>query len=344
MKSTRYFICCDNADEKQRLCDEMTAKGYRLSGVSGSWPWKGDGKYHYQPIIIDIEEKTVEYMSIIGAAAMCSRGIRSYTPDEFLLLMERAFTEKLPHVLFHIPHDGHLFPQELMKSVCVPEDIFLKYHEIMKDRAVGGFVPGGYRHLPYFLQFPVSRLLCDVERFTGPEELMEKYGMGFCYRNAYDGTVIKKNFDGLRELTMKYYREHHQELDNIAREYDQMLLLDLHSYSDVIVPKDFITSEPLPDICIGTDLLYTPKQLTEKAKQLFLNAGFTVAENYPYKGCMVPNAVLSGAAECCFAGIMVEVNKQVYLDQDGEVKEAEAAKIRMILKDLVWEYEQTVSG
>ncbi|MBO4898276.1 MAG: hypothetical protein J5590_08270 [Clostridia bacterium] len=73
-------------------------------------------------------------------------------------------------IIFHIPHDGHEFPAELMESVSVPEDEFLMYHRKMSDTRAGGFAPrdvGGET-----FAFPVSRLLCDVERFIDGSETM----------------------------------------------------------------------------------------------------------------------------------------------------------------------------
>ena len=38
--------------------------------------------------------------------------------------------------LFHVPHDGTSFPEELMESVCIPKEQFLSYHERMRDTGV----------------------------------------------------------------------------------------------------------------------------------------------------------------------------------------------------------------
>jgi len=79
--------------------------------------------------------------------------------------------------LFHVPHDGTTFPEELMESVCIPKEQFLSYHERMRDTGVLEMVPNAWRNSGNTLYFPVSRLLCDVERFPGPEEPMERLGM-----------------------------------------------------------------------------------------------------------------------------------------------------------------------
>lgn len=90
---------------------------------------------------------------------------------------------------------------------------------IMQDTGVWAFVPRLYRTAAQCVRFPVSRLLCDVERFLGPEEVMERYGMGFCYERAFDGARLKNVTDELREKTLVFYRKHHEQVDRICREH-----------------------------------------------------------------------------------------------------------------------------
>ncbi|MCQ2449632.1 MAG: N-formylglutamate amidohydrolase, partial [Clostridia bacterium] len=84
-------------------------------------------------------------------------------------------------VIFHVPHDGTQFPKELMQSVCIAPDRFLAYHKKMRDTAARLFAPP---ELGEVISFDVSRLLCDVERFTDGTEPMERFGMGFCYERV----------------------------------------------------------------------------------------------------------------------------------------------------------------
>ena len=128
--------------------------------------------------------------------------------------------------LFHVPHDGTTFPEELMESVCIPKEQFLSYHERMRDTGVLEMVPTAWRNSGNTLYFPVSRLLCDVERFPGPEEPMERLGMGFCYERAYDGTRIKTVSAKLRRETLVWYHGHHEKLNRACVEHPRFLLLD----------------------------------------------------------------------------------------------------------------------
>lgn len=159
--------------------------------------------------VINLKSRSFEYCirPLIGAA-MLSSGIRFYSAEEFFRIAELDFRVVPRFPVFHIPHTGEEFPREMMHSVCVPEETFRRYHTLMSDKEVWQFVPEAYYGGDMTERFRISRLMCDVERFIGPEEEMEEYGMGFCYEKAYDGTVIKTVTEELKEQARKYYDEH----------------------------------------------------------------------------------------------------------------------------------------
>ncbi len=225
-------------------------------------------------------------------------------------------------VIFHVPHDGTQFSKELLRSVCIAPDRFFTYHEKMRDTAARLFAPPEFGEV---IAFDISRLLCDVERFTDGTEPMERFGMGFCYERVFDGTKIKQVDEDLRQRTMRYYAAHHKRLDDAVADFSGVVhFWDLHSFSREILT--FTPTEPLPDICIGYDD-FCPRQTAERVVKTFGQLGFTVAENYPYKGSLVPNAVLSGRAKCDITSLMVEVNKSAYL-QNGAPDYSVIQKIR----------------
>ena len=251
--------------------------------------------------------------------------------------------------VFHVPHDGKQFPSELLEAVCIPEEDFLRYHRIMRDTDIAQMVPEAYRDGDLCRIFPVSRLLCDVERFPGPEEIMEQYGMGFCYEKVFDGTVIKHVTAGVREQALKYYWDHHARMDEICHRHSRILLIDLHSYSDEIVPEDFLAEgRPPPDLCIGVDERYTPPELVEIVRRRYTEAGFSTAVNYPYSGCYIPNAVWQGKSGCDCIGIMLEHHKRIYCDNRDQSIPKQLAQIRNIIRqiiaDMVVDVEQTIKA
>lgn len=242
--------------------------------------------------------------------------------------------------VFHVPHDGWKFPEELMNSVCVPDAVFRAYHEQMRDKYVTRLIPSAYCRGNMLCSFDVSRLLCDVERFIGSEEVMERYGMGYCYEKAYDGTVIKQVTDEIRQRTLRYYRDHHCRMDGLCERHPRMLLFDLHSFHDEIVPKEFLRAGvQTPDLCIGTDARYTPRELKETVIQRFEEAGLSVAVDYPYSGVFIPDCVMDGSSDCDLAGIMLEFHRRAYLDEQGKIDLDKAERIRNVIRQIVEDCE-----
>ena len=320
-----------SAEERGRLLNTVASIGIPI-GELGRGKYSPKGTHLYE---IDIKEKTIEYIGepFVGAA-MCSSGIRFYSVDEFCRLAELEFKIMPRFLVFHVPHEGGKFPVKLLASTCIPREEFEKYHEKMRDTGVSRLIPDPYRNQSATEQFDISRLLCDVERLLSPEEPMEKYGMGYCYERAYDGTVIKNVSDKLRERTRLYYYEHMQKMLHLCSSHPAVLLFDMHSYSDDIVPGDFLEpGRETPDVGIGTDERFTSLSLSIIAKARFEEAGLTVAENYPYSGCYIPYPGMAEEGKCL--SIMLEFNKRVYLDGDGKVDEEKAAVIRDVIKRII---------
>ena len=329
-----YAVKAEQEDERQRFfaaAESMgipTSRNYR----DRSYVWPRDTCL----FAVNPARRQIRYIAEphICAAMVCC-GARIYSVSEFLLLSRLGFPPSLCPV-FHVPHDGDLFPDKLMDAVCVPSEQFFRYHEKMRDAGVWDMVPGAYR-VPYqTVRFPVSRLLCDVERFIGPEEIMERYGMGYCYDRAFDGTVIKRVTHEIREKTLVYYQRHHTRMDRICEKHGRVLLFDLHSYSDEIMPGVFLREGiPTPDVCVGADPVFTPEKLAAAAEGVFREAGYTTARNYPYSGCYVPNTVMKGRADCI--PVMLEFNKRVYCDETGAPVPDALGRLRRLLEQMAAE-------
>ena len=327
-----YVVRYDSLEEKQKLGRLLDENGFE--NIRGE-QFQYLEKYSAQCICINTKSKNYYPVNITCAAGASCGGLRFYTVDEFELLLNSNFTAKLRTPIFHIPHCGSELPEELMKDICIEEEKFKDYHEMMADTGVTEFVPHQFFYKPFTVIFPVSRLLCDVERFTGTDEPMEKYGMGYCYEKAFDGTVIKNIKSDAGEKCLRYYKEHHKLLDETVNRFPSVILIDLHSFSEKIVMPEYKGSRPMPDICIGTDERYTTKKLADAAEDIFRAAGFTVERNYPYSGSMVPNIVLKGKTDCDLLSVMIEVNKAVCLDENGEVIELVKLKIQDAIKKII---------
>ena len=286
---------------------------------------------------INLKFKTIRYgiQPFIGAAMMSS-GIRFYSAPEFFRIAELGFKAVPRYPVFHVPHAGRQFPAELLSSVCIPEERFRKYHALMSDTEAGMLVPEAYRGGDMYERFPVSRLLCDVERFIGPEEEMERYGMGFCYEKAFDGTEIRIVTDEERAKTRKYYDEHHARMNRICERHPRVLLFDIHSFSQESMPEHIRRrTDRLPDVCVGTDPEYTPEELSLRIRRRVNELRLTCTENIPYSGTFVPGAVLDGSCSCNLVSVMLEFNRNLYCDQNGKPIEAKTALIRNLVQRIV---------
>ena len=161
----------------------------------------------------------------------------------------------------------------------------------------------------------VSRLVCDVERYTDPEmEPMEKYGMGVCYTKCSDGNGLRTVDEEERNRIIEtYYNPHHRRLeryiDSQLNRLKTVFIVDCHSFSGTQLKHEEDANRP--DICLGTDDEHTPSELVNELVAYFSKNGHTVAINSPFAGTMVPT-VYRGNNDV--KSIMIEVNRSLYLD------------------------------
>ncbi len=286
---------------------------------------------------INLKFKTIEYsiQPFIGAAMMSS-GVRFYSAQEFFRIVELGFKVVPRYPVFHVPHDGWQFPFELLPSVCVSEEQFRRYHSLMSDIGAERLVPEAYRGGDMYERFPISRLMCDVERFIGPEEEMEQYGLGFCYEKAFDGTDIKTVTDEVKAQTRKYYDEHHARMNRICERHPRILLFDIHSFSEESLPEHIRRrTDRLPDVCIGTDPKYTPRELTLRIQKRVDELKLVCMENIPYSGTFVPQNVLDGNCTCDLISVMLEFNRKLYCDGNGKPVETKTEQIRKLVQRIL---------
>ena len=271
-----------------------------------------------------------------GTGPAARRDSVSSGADGRVIPQQSGISAASRYTVFHVPHDGHCFPPELMGSVCIPEETFIRYHSRMSDRYVGRLIPRLQRENGGICSFGVSRLLCDVERFIGPEEIMERYGMGFCYEKVYDGTVIKQVTDETREKTRRYYDEHHRLMNELCERHPRILLIDLHSYWDDIIPGG--PPQPAgstPDLCIGTDARYTPESLLRTVRDRFSEAGLATRIDFPYSGFYVPESLTDGSSRCDLIGLMLEFHRRSYLDSEGKPVQEKIGAIRKVIREIL---------
>lgn len=183
--------------------------------------------------------------------------------------------------------------------------------------------------------FPVSRLVCDVERFRddGQEE-MARIGMGAVYTHGAEGQVMRvPSAAAKEEILTRFYDAHHRALTRAVAQklaqHGRCLVLDGHSFSACPLPYE--PDKSRPDFCIGSDDCHTPRALTDRLVGLLCAAGYTVLVNAPFAGSMVPAAYYR--QEPRVMSVMIEINRGLYMDGQG-AKTAGYARVLHIVAQL----------
>lgn len=221
------------------------------------------------------------------------------------------------YILIHIPHSSLHIPLEYREKSLISSDKLDEENKFMCDYRVDELVEDGN-----LIVFPYSRLYCDVERFKDDSEVMNKYGMGYIYTRTSLGEEMFCPSLEDRETITRIYDMHHESLDemvsHILSEYNKCVIIDLHSYSDMIVERLF-RYENNPDICLGVEKEYYNEELVNYLINAFESYGYSVQINYPYSGSLVPN-MYYGKKNTNIVSVMIEINKRIYLDDFDNFK------------------------
>ena len=237
-------------------------------------------------------------------------------------------------VLIHVPHASTFIPPN-EKRFFLKDDLtdeLLKMTDLYTDEL---FDCG--RDM---LVFPVSRLVCDVERFRDDtDEPMSEKGMGLAYTRCADGAPLRSISPQKRAaIARMYYDKHHEAFTDMVNEklHDcgRCIIIDAHSFSAEPLPYEDCAHRP--DFCIGTDPFHTPYPLLHTCSQLLKGCGFKVGINRPFSGTMVPMEHLY--SDTNVSSIMIEVNRRLYMTADGS-KTDSFSDIQRMLAALVGEIE-----
>jgi len=175
--------------------------------------------------------------------------------------------------------------------------------------------------------FPFSRLWCDVERFI--DDPLNDRGLGMFTTHRLNGDMLREAKEPYIDLVRSNYLDHH---DKVAKAVTRAIslmpvcLLDMHSYSDQQA-KLIGHSEPYPEICLGYGQDVSPG-LVQSISLLFKGSGYSVGSNQPYQGALIPSA-FEGHPD--FFGLMLEVNKSVYLGDNNSIIFARFKKLQDVI-------------
>ena len=182
-----------------------------------------------------------------------------------------------------------------------------------------------------------SRVFCDVERFSeDSQEVMAKFGMGVLYEKSDEGLSIRNINPGIREAILKdYYWPHHEKLnqavDQQLKKNGKATILDCPSFPNKPFQRDLNQNPNRPDFNIGTDSFHTPPELISLSETFFIERGYSVGIDWPYKGTIVP--LVHYKKNKNVQSIMLEVNRSLYLDKNTNSRSILYPKTKDIIKE-----------
>ena len=231
-------------------------------------------------------------------------------------------------ILLHVPHAStHIPPEELPRFCPVDlQDELLKMTDRYCDELFSGYDS---------VVFPVSRLICDPERFRDDaEEPMSRVGMGAIYTKTSSGAILRRvSREEREELLRRYYDPHHARLTAAAEQklrlHGRCLIVDGHSFHPMPLPYEPDQAPDRPDFCIGTDPFHTPEGLAALAVDFLRREGFSVSINRPYGGSLVPLRYYGRDRRV--SSLMIEIDRRLYMDGSGRRTESFSSIRRVVL-------------
>jgi N-formylglutamate deformylase len=247
-----------------------------------------------------------------------------------------------PDLLLHIPHSSRLIPPE-ERAELAPDDRTLALELL---RMTDAFTDDLFAPTPFEaarVVFPVSRLVCDVERFPyDSDEPMAFRGMGAVYVKTTDGQPLREHLTAVERarLIERWYRPHHQKLtesvEQLIADGRSCTILDCHSFSSRPLPHEPDQDAARPDICIGTDDWHTPARLRDELVAAASAAGFSVLVDRPFAGALVPATYYR--REPRVRAVMIEINRRLYVNEEtgeqlpcfGEMRQAVSEMLAVV--------------
>ena len=172
---------------------------------------------------------------------------------------------------------------------------------------------------------------------------MAQYGMGVLYEKSDNGEEIRIVTPELKEkvLTSYYWKHHHKFSLAVKNQLDingKAIIIDCHSYPSKPLVRDLDKNPKRPDFNIGTDSYHTPKELIDLSISFFVNAGYTLGIDWPYKASIVPLEYYQKNKNV--STIMLEINRALYLNEPTNQK----SETYYQLKQITSEYIRTIKN
>jgi N-formylglutamate amidohydrolase len=249
-------------------------------------------------------------------------------------------------LILHIPHASREIPDGLREQIVLSdEELASELMEMTDSFTDKLFTCRGATRI----EFPISRLIVDPERFLDDEEEpMSQVGMGVIYTRTSAGGRLRDDLTaGERKWLIKcYYKPHHERLrravDVELATRDRALIVDCHSFPRQPSPCDRDQSADRPDFCVGTDPFHTPDSLRQTATEAIRRQGFRVEENRPYAGTLVPAAYYRTDRKVW--SIMIEVCRDLFMDEKSDCMSENFFRTHLAVEELLRDLSQAAAG
>jgi N-formylglutamate deformylase len=232
-------------------------------------------------------------------------------------------------MISHIPHSSTFIPERYSTGWTGDPDEAIR---ILTDHYTDELFdyPTAHRVIA-----PISRIVCDVERFEIGEEMEDHFGMGIVYERDHLQNILRAvTADVKNKIVESYYRPHHRALYDAVTEELSMrgrsVIVDCHSFNDEQLPH--VTNTMRPDFCIGSDSFHTPHELVDQLVKYLNDCGYCVSVNEPFAGTIVPLEYYH--VNPAVISVMIEVNKRLYLD-DQIQKNSHYETIKAVITELL---------
>ena len=236
----------------------------------------------------------------------------------------------------HIPHASVDIPEKYRRSILLSDAALQREQRRMTD----AFCDVLYDAPEFNVRViaPVSRFVCDVERFRDDAlEPCAKKGQGLMYTRTTHGRRLRENDPELRgEILRAYYDPHHAALaasvDSALARYGRCLIIDGHSFnSKMIVKPDNLIS--MPDFDVGTDAFHTPPGLRDAVCAHVRELGYRPKLNTPFGGAITP--MKHYRADKRVISIMFETNRKLYMNEKNMTKNSSFDETRRACRALM---------
>lgn len=211
----------------------------------------------------------------------------------------------------HVPHSSIDIPEAYREPFLLSEDELQREAAVSADLHTDALAQAAWPEASV-VAAPVSRIVCDVERYSDDaEEPMAARGRGMTYTATHDGKALRRQLTFAERVAIQreLYDPHWERLRDTAA---GGILVDLHTYPAARWPVETVSSEAMrPEIDLGSDPELTPASWLDALVMHFEELGFETAINTPYSG------VIDAGAR---AAVMIEIRRDVLGDPSDHTR------------------------